>query len=530
MRNLAELLCRRVAATPEAPLLRYQGETLTAQALFDRALALRDRLRACGVARGDVVAIAADHSPAQVVGLFAAALADAAFTLINPHLKREQILHQVSDCDARAAIAGPRQVDALAGILGDRGGGTLAVDALGRDPQADPPTAGRRVAEAETASIPTDVGCLIYTSGSTGRPKGVVLPHRTLTDGARIVSGYLKITPADRLLCILPFSFDYGLNQVLSAVHTGACAVIFSYAFPQDLFDVLRAEEITGLAAVPSVWPRMLEDRYLKAETRPSFPRLRYITTAGGPHPEPLLRRLSDFFPTAEIIIMYGLTESFRSAYLPAEELFRRIGSIGKAVPEVELLVLDEHLQPCPPGQVGELYHRGAFVSYGYLNDPALTKAKFVELPTGGPGTRGEPAVRSGDLVSRDADGFLYFHGRADSQIKAKGYRVSPSEVEEAAMTVPGLRHAAAFGVDDPEGGQRIVLAYDLYEGAAVETARLRRQLAKLLPYYAVPAELLSLPALPLNQNGKTDYGALRALWGERSDDGAAPQPAEAGA
>jgi amino acid adenylation domain-containing protein len=516
MKNLAELLCRRVAATPEAPVLTFEGRSLTAQELFDRAMALRDRLLQAGVERGDTVAIAADHSPAQVVGLFAAALADAAFTLVNPHLKREQVLHQISDCDARAAVAGPRQQAEVCAMLADRGGACLAVDAFGLPQEGPAPQPGRSLAEATTRNVPTDVACLIYTSGSTGRPKGVVLPHRTLTDGARIVPGYLGITEQDTLLCVLPFSFDYGLNQVLGALYAGARAVIFGFAFPQDLFDILQAERITRFAAVPSMWPRILDDRYLKAESRPRFPDLRAITTAGGPHPESLLRRLTDFFPGTDVIIMYGLTESFRSAWLPPEELFKRIGSIGKAVPEVELLVLDEEMQPCAPGQVGELYHRGAFVSYGYLNDPELTAAKFVELPTGGPGTRGEPAVRSGDLVSLDADGFIYFHGRADAQIKAKGYRVSPGEVEEAAMSLPGLRHAAAFGAPDGEGGQKIVLAYDSYGDAEIEPAALRRHMAKLLPYFAVPEETVALQALPLNANGKTDYTALKALWAAR--------------
>ncbi len=522
MKNLAELLCRRIEATPDRAALTFQGTTLTVQELFDRAMGLRDHLRECGIKRGDVVAIATDHNVAQVAAMFGAAMADAAFTIINPHLKREQILHQISDCDAECVIAGQRQLGEVVGILADRHGRSIAVDGFGLVEGGGPLRVQRTTAEAVTRNIPTDVGCLIYTSGSTGRPKGVVLPHRTLTDGARIVSGYLNITGDDTILCILPFSFDYGLNQVLSALHVGARAVVFSFAFPQDLFDVLQDERITGLAAVPSLWPRVLDDRYFRADRRPAFPSLRYITTAGGPHSELLLRRLTNFFPTTEIIIMYGLTESFRSSYLPFAELFNRIGSIGKAVPEVELMVLDDTMQPCSPGQIGELYHRGAFVSYGYLNDPDLTAAKFVELPTGGRGTRGEPAVRSGDLVSLDEDGFIYFHGRADTQIKAKGYRVSPAEVEDAAMTFPGLRHAAAFGIPDPEGGQAISLAYDTYDGYTVDRAVLRRHMAKILPYYAVPVELFALTGVPLTPNGKVDYTAIRAVCEELKAEAAA--------
>jgi amino acid adenylation domain-containing protein len=511
MRNTGEMFRQRVAATPDRLALTSGGARYTWQQLFDRAVAMRNTLRASGVERGSVVAIMADHSPAQVVGMFAALLADAAFTLVNTHLRQEQVAHQISDADVALVIAQEKYAAPLEELLRNRGTPLVVVDetglaAAGAAPaRADP-------AAAITRDIPTDVACIIYTSGSTGRAKGVVVPHRTLTDGARIVSGYLRITPEDRILSILPYSFDYGLNQLLSVVHTGASIVLLSFAFPQDLIDTLVRERITGFAAVPSLWPQLLHPRYAEAPGKPDFPDLRYLTTGGGPHSEAILRRIVSFFPRTEVIIIYGLTESFRSAYLPFAELFKRIGSIGKAVPEVELLVLNESGEPCQPGETGELYHRGAFITYGYLNNPELTAQKFVDLQTGGAGCLPERAVRSGDLVHLDEDGYIYFHGRADLQIKSRGYRVSPGEVEETALAFPGVRIAGAFGVPDPDAGEAVVLAYDSFDHRPVDEDGLRRHLKDRLPYYAVPAVLRFFAQMPLTGNGKIAYAAVREI------------------
>jgi acyl-coenzyme A synthetase/AMP-(fatty) acid ligase len=207
---------------------------------------------------------------------------------------------------------------------------------------------------------------------------------------------------------------------------------------------------------------------------------------------------------------MYGLTESFRSTYLPFSEAFTRPGSIGKPVPEVEILVLNERGERCAPGERGELVHRGAFVTYGYLHNPELNARKFIPLQTGGAGCLPEMAVRSGDVVSRDEDGYLYFHGRVDLQMKCNGYRVSPDEVESAVLLVPGISHAAVFGRPDPEVGEAIALAYATYAGTPVEEPALRRHLAQALPSYAVPRSIHFYKSLPLTPHGKIDYPALR--------------------
>jgi acyl-CoA synthetase (AMP-forming)/AMP-acid ligase II len=513
MRNLVEMLCRTAQAMPDKPGVSSDQATLTWAEFHDRACLLAAQLGNAGVRRGDRVAIYMEHSVGQALAIFATAMADAAFTLVNTYLKTDQITFQVADTDVKAAICAITLAEGFEEIVHERGVPVITVDLMGL-PRGTTPEQVPHVEPAvvTTETVPTDVGCIIYTSGSSGRPKGVVMPVRSLLDGARIVSGYLGMTKDDTIVSILPYSFDYGLNQLLSCVHTGARLVIHQFRLPQDLLDVLVREKATGFAAVPTLWPRLFDPRFVDPAKRPSFESLRYITTAGGIHAEPVLERLAEFFPTTDIIIMYGLTESFRTSYLPASEVLTRIGSIGKAVPEVEVLVLDDEGNKCPPGVRGELIHRGAFVSYGYLNNPELNEQKFVELPTAGPGAFTERAVRSGDIVSLDEDGYIYYHGRADLQIKSHGYRVSPSEVEEAVLSFPGISHAAAVGIADPDIGQAIVVGYTTYDGKSLDDKALRAHLRGLLPYYSVPRTLQYFEDLPATVTGKIDYAKLQSM------------------
>jgi acyl-CoA synthetase (AMP-forming)/AMP-acid ligase II len=518
MTNVAEMLRQTAARIPDQRALTYQGAHLSWATIYTRSAGLCSRIRTQGLTRGQHIAIYTGHCPAQVIAIFGTALADAAFIIIHPLLKENQIKHQVNDANVQTILTTEDRLQLLQELFKYRKihFEILTTDGLlpGSNPeQPDEPIPTHPVTEA----IPTDVGCIIYTSGSTGRPKGVVVPHRTLLDGARIVSGYLKITEQDTLLSVLPYNFDYGLNQLLSVVFVGARVVLHKFSLPHVLIKTLVEEKVTGLAAVPAMWPHLLNPKLLSSEIRPNFEHLRYITTAGGKHSQELLRQLTGFFPNTSIIIMYGLTESFRSTYLPFSELFKRPGSIGKAVPEVQIMVLNKRGELCQPGEKGELIHRGAFVTYGYLNDPDLTNQKFIPLETGGRGSLPEMAVRSGDIVSLDEDGFIYFHGRADMQIKCSGYRISSSEVEEAAALVPGLRHAAAFGLADEQSGESVNLAYSTHNGEELNGKVLTHSLNRILPSYAVPRRIRFYPHIPLTTTGKINYAALKRDFEESS-------------
>jgi acyl-CoA ligase (AMP-forming) (exosortase A-associated) len=365
--------------------------------------------------------------------------------------------------------------------------------------------------------IDGDVAAILYTSGSTGKPKGVVLSHRNLVAGALSVSSYLNNTQEDRILCVLPLSFDYGLSQLTTAFAVGACAVLLNHLLLRDIIDAVDRERITGLAAVPPLWIQLADLSWSHAR------RLRYITNSGGVMQRHTLRGLRKALPQAQIYLMYGLTEAFRSTYLAPEQLDIRPDSIGKAIPNAEILVLRGDGTPCGPNEPGELVHRGALVALGYWNDPARTAERFRPLPDRAGGLPiPELAVWSGDTVRTDEDGFLYFIGRSDDMIKTSGYRVSPAEVEEVVYATGLVTEAAAIGVPHAHLGQSIALIAAVPAGGATDRAALLAACKQDLPAYMVPARIdIRQSPLPRNPNGKID----RKLLADQLVEGPADSP-----
>lgn len=511
MNNISELFLKNVQDHGKKIAVIYKNKKYSYQELLRYVNCLAKILRLKGICRGDVVGIYGIHSPMHIVAIFAAALNDAAFQILHVSATPEGIKHQVADSGAKFLVGEKTWIQKVEGTLHDRSIQIVELNEWGilRSASAEGVRKGSHIMVPR--NIPMDVSNIIYTSGSTGLAKGVVIPHRTLLDGARIVSGYLNITKKDVILSILPFSFDYGLNQLMSVISKGATIVMHNFVTPNNLISIARQAKVTGLAAVPSFWPNFFNPKLVHPKAGQSIRTLRYITTAGGPHGKKLLVSLKKFFPQAKIIIMYGLTESFRSTYLPADLVLKKIGSIGKAVPEVEILIRNEKGEECRAGEKGELLHRGAFITHGYLNNPELNREKFIEMETAGPGTQKERVVRSGDLVSRDNEGFIYFHGRIDSQIKSYGFRISPTEVEQAALSFRGVSHAAAFSIPDPLAGQRVCLAYSRFDSQEKKTAELLEHLRRKLPNYSVPAKILFFKKMPTTISGKINYPFLKA-------------------
>jgi acyl-CoA ligase (AMP-forming) (exosortase A-associated) len=358
---------------------------------------------------------------------------------------------------------------------------------------------------AERRMIDADMAAILYTSGSTGKPKGVVLSHRNLVAGAQSVASYLELTPQDRILSVLPLSFDYGLSQLTTAFLAGASVVLMNHLFARDIVKMVAAERITGLAAVPPLWIQLAALAWPRPNT------LRYLTNSGGAMPRTTVGALRAALPDARLFLMYGLTEAFRSTWLPPCELERRPDSMGRAIPNAEVMVVRPDGTPCAPNEAGELVHRGALVALGYWNDPAKTAERFRPAPGQDPALPlTEMAVWSGDTVRMDEEGYLYFIGRSDDMIKVSGYRVSPTEVEEAAHASGQVAEAAAFGVPHPALGQAIVLlAVAREEG--FDAAALLKQCQRSLPAYMVPAHVeLRSGQLPRNPNGKIDRKLLQ--------------------
>jgi acyl-CoA ligase (AMP-forming) (exosortase A-associated) len=501
---------------PAAEALVHGDVRLDYAALAHAVRRAAAALLACGLGRGERVAVYLDKRIETVAALFGASFAGAVFVPVNPLLKPEQVAHILADCNVRVLVTSNDRLRQLAPQLA--GCPDLRTVLVTGTPDAAAPVAlpvlgwDAALAAAPVDAMPhpridIDVAAILYTSGSTGKPKGVVLSHRNMVAGARSVAAYLALTPADRLLSVLPLSFDYGLSQLTCAFHTGASAVLMNYLFPRDILAAVAQYGITGLAAVPPLWNQL---------SRLDWPQdcsLRYLTNSGGAMPGATLAALRRALPRAEVFLMYGLTEAFRSTYLPPSEIERRPGSMGRAIPNAEIMVVRPDGTACEVDEPGELVHRGALVALGYWNDPAKTAERFRPAPGQDPALPlVEMAVWSGDTVRRDADGYLYFIGRSDDLIKVSGYRISPTELEEAVYALGTVDEAVAFGVPHPELGQAIVLLATASGADAPTPDALRKACQRRLPAYMVPAHIeLRSAAFPRNPNGKIDRKSLAA-------------------
>ena len=512
-----DLLFTTARRVPTAEALVYGAARLDYAGLERCVRGAAALLLGAGIKARDRIAVYLEKRVEAVAAMFGASAAGAVFVPVNPLLKGEQVVHILADCEAAVLVTSGERLRQLAGVLA-RCPGLRTVIVVGAVP-ADaasglPPGCGLlpwddggsdAAGPVPHGAIDADMAAILYTSGSTGKPKGVVLSHRNIVAGARSVAGYLGNHGGDRILAVLPLSFDYGLSQLTTAFHSGAAVVLINHLFARDIVKAVAEEGITGLAAVPPLWIQLAQLEW------PAGCSLRYLTNSGGAMPGTTVDALRAVLPGAELFLMYGLTEAFRSTYLPPSELVRRPGSMGRAIPNAEVLVVRPDGSLCEVNEPGELVHRGALVSLGYWNDPEKTAERFRPAPGQDPALPlTEMAVWSGDIVRRDEDGYLYFIGRNDDMIKVSGYRVSPSEVEEAVHASGLVEEAVAFGVPHPVLGQAIVLLAVGRE-AGLTPAALLKECQRRLPAWMVPAHVEMRPGpLPRNPNGKFDRPALR--------------------
>ncbi|HLX29957.1 MAG TPA: acyl-CoA ligase (AMP-forming), exosortase A system-associated [Casimicrobiaceae bacterium] len=472
-----------------------------------------------GIDRHERMGIYLEKRLETVIAMFGAAAAGAAFVPLNPVLKAPQVGFIMRDCNVRALVTSAERLVTLEHELRDCPD-LRHVIVVGANQSSSaipvPVHAFDRFVEAGRGRrhrvIDTDVVAILYTSGSTGKPKGVVLSHRNMVAGAKSVASYLDNVASDSLLAVLPLSFDAGFSQLTTAFHAGARVVLLNHLLPRDVIAALRNERITGLTAVPPLYIQLAELDW-PAEIGEH---LRYFANTGGRMPLETLRRLRARVPKAKPFLMYGLTEAFRSTYLPPGEVDRRPDSIGKAIPNAEILVLREDGTPCAPNEPGELVHRGALVGLGYWNDPAKTAERYKRIERAGL-MLPEYAVFSGDTVRTDEEGYLYFIGRRDEMIKTSGYRVSPTEIEEALYSTQLVGEAAAFGIEHPVLGQSIIVIATRAAGAEADARTIIAACRERLPGYMVPSHVeLRAGPLPRNANGKIDRKRLAGEFAER--------------
>jgi acyl-CoA ligase (AMP-forming) (exosortase A-associated) len=530
---LHELPLLRGDTTPNGGALTYRDESLPYAELARRILAFSGSLLELGVSRGERVGVYLEKRFETVITCFGATAAGAAFVPINPLLKPEQVGYILGDCNVRVLVTSSQRFAALTQTLAgctdlrhvivvDDHTPSAAAASYSlhqwRELSDAPQRLGHRVIDGDMAAI-------LYTSGSTGRPKGVVLSHRNMVIGAKSVASYLENHHEDVLMAALPLSFDAGFSQLTTGFHAGARVVLLNYLLPKDVINTAVRERVTGLTAVPPLYIQLSQLQWPETITD----HLRYFANTGGRMPLQTLNRLRTLLPKTKPFLMYGLTEAFRATYLPPEEVERRPDSIGKAIPNAEILVLRDDGSPCAPNEPGELVQRGALVAMGYWGDPEKTAERFKPLPERVVGREAglvlpEIAVFSGDTVRQDEEGFLYFIGRRDEMIKTSGYRVSPTEIEEALYATQLVGETAAFGVPHPELGHAIVVVVTPPAGRSLTAETLLAACGERLPVYMMPRKVdVRTGPLPRNANGKIDRkllsGEFNGLFEARSQE-----------
>lgn len=475
--------------------------TITYEELVRDAKALGTAFQEMSPIRGERVGIFLDKGIEQVVAILGALYADKIFVLMNPALHPKQVGHILRDCGVSTLVTTGeleksvlQQTPEVAGVrrvVRQEDFPALIAQGAGKEPIS--------------RNITDDVSNIVYTSGSTGTPKGVVITHRNLIDTARNSTEHLRVASDERILCPVALNFDYGLNQLTSTLFKGCTLVLYKYLLPNALLQTLQDEEITGLPALPPIWASVFNPKLARFNAEDyDFSRLRYIANTGAKLAVPLVRKVRETFPKARLYLMYGFTEAFRSTYLDYTEVDRIPESIGKALPNVQIEVINERNEICKPGEIGELIHRGAGITRGYWNSPELTAKVLRPNPLRTENDWfADTVAYSGDLVKKDEEGFIYYVGRKDHQIKSSGYRVSPTEIEALIMECAGVSEVVVFGLDDPALGQKIralvVLSGNVTAKEILDHCRAQA------PYYMVPRELFIVPGFPRTANGKID-------------------------
>lgn len=530
---LHELLARAAACWPERIALTVDGQHVDYAQLQSQTLRCAAGLLARGLAPGERVAVYLEKRLEAVVASFAISAAGGVLVPMNPLLKPAQVAHVLQDAGASLLLTSQARLAPLVPVWGDcrQLRQVVVCDAVAA-PQPEPEvvsaglawhawpdllaaSGSRPQAQARwPAALESDIAVIFYTSGSTGRPKGVVLTHRNLLAGATSVASYLHHRSDDTVLAVLALSFDAGFSQLTSAFVVGARVVLLNYLLARDVLRAMARERVTCLTAVPPLYLQLAALDWPPEAAQ----HLRYWANTGGRMPANTLQRLRQLAPGAQAYLMYGLTEAFRSTYLPPEEVERRPDSIGRAIPNAEVRVLRPDGTECAVDEPGELVHRGPLVALGYWNRPEETAQRFKPwpaalLPAGGHGGAGlapERAVYSGDTVRRDAEGFLYFVGRRDEMIKTSGYRVSPTEVEEVLYASGLVAEVVVYATPHEALGSAISAALwaspQACGRADEDGAALLAHCRQHLPAFMWPQALhWAERPLPRNPNGKLD-------------------------
>jgi len=501
---------------PDKTALVYGSRRFTYREVDCISNRFANALIANGIQRGDRVVVCLDNSSEAVFLIFGILKASAVFVMLDHTTKSERLRYILGDCGAAALVLPAEKLKSVGDSL--VASPYLQTVYLAHAKDALPAEARQRFVSLNPIlgdsdsndeappkkCIDADLAALIYTSGTTGHPKGVMLTHLNMFSAADSVISYLRNNSDDVILNVLRLSYSYGLYQILTGFLVGATIVLErSLTYPYLLIDIIKKEKVTAFPLVPTIAAMLL--RYDLKQHDLSC--LRYITSAGAALPREHARWLQELLPHVQIFVMYGQTECKRISYLPPDQLLLRPDSVGIAIPNEEVYIIDEQGCTVGPGVVGELVVRGSHVMKGYWGLPQESERALWPGPL-----PGEKVLHTGDLFRMDQEGYLYFVSRRDDIIKTRGEKVSPKEIEDVLYSHEGVLEAAVVGVSDPILGQSIKAFVTLREHFQISKQELLRHCAKHLEDFKIPQQLQLRAALPKTVNGKIDRKELRSM------------------
>jgi amino acid adenylation domain-containing protein len=509
-RLLHEGLFLSARAAPDKVALIIEGKSYTYQKLSDAVSKLANTLINNGFKRGDRCVIFMDNTWPCVVSIYATLLVGGCFVVVNPQTKAEKLEYIIKDCSASILMTDTHLINVFSAAVENNGDLKCIISSGDRNRIDAPPMLDfeqvlmrQKPDRLTTNTIPLDLAALIYTSGSTGHPKGVMHTHSSMLFALGSLIEYLRLSPEDKILLVLPMAFDYGLYQLLMSVQLGATLVLErSFTYPAQIFNRIRDTEVTVFPAVPTIYSMILS---MHARNRLEFPGITRITNTAAALPPEYISRLKEVFPSALIYKMYGLTECKRVSYLEPELVDEKPTSVGRAIPGTEVFILDENGQSVSTGDIGMLYVRGAHLMSGYWNQKELSDEVLVAA-----GLPGEKMLCTGDWFMQDEEGDLYFQGRSDDIIKTRGEKVSPIEVENVIYAIPGIREVAVIGVEDEVFGEAIKCFVVMEVDAAIKLRDLKKECVHKLENFMVPKYFEIVSELPKTNTGKISKKGLK--------------------
>jgi long-chain acyl-CoA synthetase len=514
-RLLGEALMISAGRFPGKTALVVKGEEYSYAALEQMSLSLAGELVNCGIKKGDRVAIYMHNSLQCAVSIYGATLAGAVFLVINPQTRANKLQFILNDCEASLLISETLHMDEIALALS--GAHSVKELVLTGEKKLLPPLSGVKLSFFEELTttvsvaklphiIPNDLAALIYTSGSTGFPKGVMMTHQSMVFTSWSLLQYLRLEEIERIMLMLPLSFDYGLYQLLITITVGGTLIIEqSFTFPASIYKSIEKNKPTVFPGVPTIYAMMIASN---KEHGLTFPGIEKVTNTAAALPADFIPELRKIFPNALIFSMYGLTECKRVCYLEPELIDQKPNSVGKAIPGTEVFLLSPEGEPVKPGEAGILHVRGPHIMVGYWNRQDLTDEmlKPGRIPR-------EMVLCTNDWFRMDEDGDLYFQGRNDDMIKSRGEKVSPIEIEKLIYGIKGIREVAVFGKPDTILGESIIACVTLHQDSGLTQKDIMRECITHLELFMVPQSVYILEEMPKSTNGKIDKKALKAEY-----------------